>query len=273
MAELFDDVDDLDLPEDEPEATDTDNEDGEDSSTDEPGQKEEKLIPASQVNKIVQDRLSRQEKKMLEKYKDHDKLQQLSSYLDKYGYTGSLDDKLNAIKAQAEELEKTNELEKLQEEADKYGMSPELLKMIKDTQKEILDLKKDKQESLKALEQQKAVNTQIQAFDSKYAEKGISVEKLRQNPKFVKFNQVADPKLTLTQVYEQYIAIFGDAEAEAIAKIKLNLDRSTASGKERGGSDNTHGLSKDEIDLVDEYNQMNPKSKMSYSEFAKRKRR
>ena len=248
---------------------DTDDEDQDDGEGTKDKNAEAKFTQ-DDVNKIVQKRLRKNEAKIKAEYENklqgYGMLNEIIDDLHEYGYEGTPEEISKVLKKQVKDL-------KMQQ-----GMSEaeyDYMQSLKSLNKKVDSLIKEKTDADVAAKQQAKQQAefqeQVDELETTYKDKGITVEKLRHDPKFVKFNKIADPRLTLKQVLDLYLEMNGDAEAEAIAKIKLNSKRSTHSGKGVGGDDGTYGLSKDEIELVREFNKENPDHKMSFKEFANRK--
>lgn len=242
---------------------DTDDEEQDDGTKD---KNAEAKFTQDDVNKIVQKRLRKNESKIRAEYESklqgYGVLNEIIDDLHEYGYEGTPEEISKVLKKQVKDL-------KMQQ-----GMSEaeyDYMQNLKSLNKKVDSLIKGKTDADAAAKQQAEFQEQVDELEAAYKDKGITVEKLRHDPKFVRFNKIADPRLTLKQVLDIYLEMNGDAEADAIAKIKLNSKRSTHSGKGVGGDDGTYGLSKDEIELVREFNKENPDHKMSFKEFASRK--
>ena len=263
-----------DTIDDEEQNDDASSDDTDDEDQDGEGTKDknaEAKFTQDDVNKIVQKRLRKNEAKIRAEYEgklqNYDTLSEIIDDLHEYGYEGTPEEISKVLKQQVKDL-------KMQQS----GMSEEeydYMQNLKSLNKKVDSLIKEKTDADVAAKQQAKQQAefqeQVDELEAAYKDKGITVEKLRHDPKFVKFNKIADPRLTLKQVLDIYLEMNGEAEADAIAKIKLNSKRSTHSGKGVGGDDGTYGLSKDEIELVREFNKENPDHKMSFKEFASRK--
>jgi hypothetical protein len=197
----------------------------------------------------------------------------MSAALAKYGYAGDTKAQREAIEALVAEEEKNKELAELEAEADKEGMTPEALYKIKKAEREAAQLKREKEDAIKAAEaekkQKEAFDGQVKELEEAYP--GITYEKLMADPTFARFEKTVDRRLTWKQVYEEYLEIKQKTHNEVLKQVKHNMSRSTSSGKERGEGDGTFGLTDDEIEVVDEHNRRNPKIKMTYKEYADRK--
>lgn len=222
----------------------------------------EKTFTQAEVNGIIADRLSREgihdAKEIVELLKD-------------FGYEGSpaeikmiLREQAKEVKANREQAEREQELEDLQDQARQTGTSPELLAEIKALKAEIKAIKKKDEEktaeAAKVEKMQQEWNEYVAEFKEKHSD--IDLDKLVNNTKFQKFFNDSNPKLTLTQIYENYVDLVGGAEKAAIEKLKSNIDRSTSSGRSKGiEAGGTYGLTARQQELADE-------AGISYKKFA-----
>lgn len=219
----------------------------------------------AEVDRVVGERLGRER----QKYEGLEDLRELPDILKDFGYTGTPAEIKQAVRAHAQEYKKQAELEQLQAEAARNGTSPELAAEIKALKAEVSELKQYKESVTKEFsDKQKADQDwvkQVDAFTKKHPT--IDLEKLSENQKFLRF--VKGKNLPLIDLYEDFVDLLGGAEAEAIAKLQSNVDRSTSSGRQKGSAEGgTHGLTPRQIALVDDYNRGNPDKKMSYKEYA-----
>ncbi|CAI6073545.1 hypothetical protein [Cohnella sp. JJ-181] len=208
-----------------------------------------KTFTQEEVDRIVGERLARAKKP-----EDYDDLREIGEHLKEFGYSGTPAEVKAVLKQQAEEKRKAQELKDLEEEAEEKGASPELLADIKSLKDELKAIKKEKEDREQAAKDEKARqeawNKQETEFKDKHPD--VDLEKLGQNDRFVKFLSRANPTLSLLEVYEDFLDLVGGAEAAAIAKIKSNNDRSTASGKGGGGdhTGGTYGLNDHQVKLA-----------------------
>lgn len=224
----------------------------------------EKTFTQAELDAIIGERLSRER----QKYADYDELKGISDELETFGYRGTASEKKAVLRAQAEEARKKAELEELQNEAQQTGTTPELLSEIRQLKAELTELKKDKEAANAAREAQKRAQERAQVhlaeFGGKYPD--IDIDALLKNEKFGDFIQASNPNLTLVQIYERYKKLVGEAEAEALTKIKSNIDRSTSSGRDRGDSSGgTYGLTAKQQELAKEGGMTNKE----YADFLK----
>lgn len=202
----------------------------------------------AEVNRIVGERLARVKSDKPEDYED---LQEIAKDLEEFGYTGTPAEKKAAIKAYKESL-KGQQQSSYQEEiehaagdgeipdekvinalAKKFGVPAE---KVEKAIKKVISLDEAEEQKQKADE---SWNKQVKDFEEKY--ENISVEKLAQDQKFIKFAK--GKGLPLVELYEDYIEFLGDSEKEFTAKIQSNIDRSTSSGKQKGDAlGGTYGL-------------------------------
>jgi len=212
----------------------------------------------AEISKIIGDRLAR------EGVYD---LKEIAESLKEFGYTGTPAEVKQAIKEQAEynrtqtaEAQKRAEIDALKEQARNEGTSPELLAEIKALKADLTEIKGErtaqKQAEAQKIEFDNLRNTQIDEFRTNEKTKAIDLEKLNENPKFVKFlsnTKYSKGKDYLVKVYEDFVDLIGGAETEAIAKLKANADRSTSSGRNAGdASSGTYGLNARQMALADE---------------------
>lgn len=155
--------------------------------------------------------------------------------------------------------------DKLEEEAKKQGKTVEELREEEEN-KSFLARKrkeeKERQEAMKALEQQKAfVAADLDAFVKKFP--GVDPGKLEQNAKFRKFSKGRLYKEPLYEIYQDYLDVVGDAERSAVEKAAARSARSTGGGQSGGGDLLT---AKQRAEL-EEWNAANPSMKMTAKEF------
>lgn len=203
-----------------------------------------------------------------EGFYDHKEIVDL---LKDFGYEGTpaeikviLREQAKEVKAQQEQTARQQELEELQDQADRYGSNPELLAEIRAMRKKIESLEQERVEVQRQqqarLEANQKAQREVDEFAAKYPD--IDHAKLSANQKFNKFFRRADPKLTLTEVYEDFLELVGDVEKAAIEKTKSNLSRATGSGKAKLGAEGgTYGLTPRQMELADE-------NGISYKKFA-----
>ena len=226
------------------------------------------------VDKIIGERLSR------EGIQDKNEIVDL---LKEFGYEGTPAEIKFAVKQQAEEFKRQQveaieeeKLESLKEQAKEEGTTPQLLARIEKLEGKLSASDSERQAKEAVINQQieteKMFNAQVKYFEE--TEETNDLAKLNENPKFIKFLQKQRPTGKpdfLVEVYKDFVDLVGSAEAEATAKIKANLDRSTSSGRSKGdASGGTYGLKESQIATCDEWNRKNPHMKMSYKEFSER---
>lgn len=230
----------------------------EDDGTETP---EVKTFTQEDVDRIVGERLNREKGK----YEGYEDLRELADLVKSFGYEGATAAEIKAqLKAELDTRNKQQELKDLQDEAKQNGTSPELLAEIKALKAELTDIKQKTSKQDQEVEAKKkaseAWNAQVTEFQKTHAD--VDMEKLGQNTKFMKFLDNSNPKLTLSQVYANYLDVVSEAEKAAIAKITSNVNRSTSSGKGGGSLDaGTHGLS-------DHQQKLAKQNGMTYKEYA-----
>ena len=221
----------------------------------------------TEVNRIVEERLSRERSK----YADYDDLRGTITELNALGYEGNAKEVREAIKVAREESQRELELQALQEQEEIEGTSPALVKKMKDMEKELQTLKGEKEEKIRAAEERAQADAetaeQISEFENDYPD--VDLRTVLADEDFMEFMESSNPKLTVSQVYEKFNKYVHGAEKKAAAKIQSNLERSTSSGKQKGRND-TYGLTADQRTIVDDWNKScrNAKEKMTYEEFA-----
>lgn len=219
----------------------------------------------AKVNEIVTERLSRAK---AEKPSDYDDLKEIEKELESFGYQGTPAEKKAAIKAYKAEIEANKELEELQKEAQSSGKDPELLQAIKKLEKKIESLEGERTAQQQAADKRKqadeAWNSQVREMEETHPD--VDLETLSKDAKFLRFAK--GKTLPLKELYEDYVELVGDTQAEALLKDKSKEIRSTSSGKSQGSDGGTHGLSEGQKRVVDQWNDKNPDSKMTYKEYA-----
>lgn len=211
-----------------------------------------------EVDRIIGERLARAK---AEKPADYDDLKEIEKEIGDFFQGATPAEKKEAIRTYKQQIKAQQELAELEEQAKATGKDPELLKEIKALKDEIAEIKGERQATKQAEESKKqadaAWNTQVKEFQEKHED--IDLEKLNENASFVKFLSRSNPKMTLTQVYEHYVEIINDTEKAALEKAKTNADRSTSSGKEKGGGN--YGLTERQMQLAKD-------NGMTYKEYA-----
>jgi hypothetical protein len=212
----------------------------------------------AEVDRIIGERLGREKTK----YADYDDLKEIVPVLQEFGYQGTPAEIKAVLRAQAEEAKKQTLLQELEAEAKQTGMTPEILAEIKVIKSKIAQYEKKEKETLQAMENRTKADQewvkQVDAFTKKHPT--VDLEKLSENQKFLRFVKGKD--LPLIDLYEDFVEIIGGAEAEAIAKLQSNVDRSTSSGRQKGdASGGTYGLTPRQQELAKD-------GGMSFKEYA-----
>ena len=229
-------------------------------------QQEEKTFTQAELEKIIGERLHRERNKHeneLAEYKE------TLNELEEFGYTGTVQEKREAIRAYKEELKKAQELESLQDEATQTGTSPELLAEIRELKKELSEIKAERQAKEQSIKDEAKKNAeweqQINDFEEAYPD--VDLKELNNNDRFIKF--IKGKQGTLKELYDDFSDFIGEAEKSTIIKLKSKESRSTTSSKSSGASDGgTYGLNSEQLATLDEWNRRNPQMKMSVKEFA-----
>jgi chromosome segregation ATPase len=226
----------------------------------------EKVFSQADVDRIVGERLHRERSKHeteLAEYKE------TLNELEEFGYTGTVQEKRQAIRAYKEELKKAQELESLQDEATQSGTSPELLAEIRELKKELSEIKAERQAKETAMKEEVRKNKewedQITEFEEAYSD--VDLKELNNNDRFIKF--IKGKQGTLKDLYADFVDFIGDTEKSTIIKMKSKEARSTTSSKGSGGSDGgTYGLNSEQLATLEDWNRRNPQMKMSPKEFS-----
>jgi hypothetical protein len=161
-----------------------------------------------------------------------------------FGYEGTPEEIRKQVAKDVELDEREKELADLQEEADRTGANPDLLKRIKDLEKTIETLSKKTEEDEVAKVQNAEDRQQIQqevADLRKAFPKMTDAEykALDGNKAFLGMIRNS-PSLTLTEVYRNYRAVVKDAQRLVNDRRDSKRDRVTGGGSDGGG---TYGLS------------------------------
>lgn len=192
----------------------------------------------AEIDRVVQERLNRERSK----YNDYEDVKAITEELKAFGYEGTPAEIRAAIKQQREEIQKQQELEELQQQANDEGTSPELLAEIKELKKELSTLKGERDAQKEAEEQKKANdeawNKQVNEFKEVHPE--VDLDALADDKKFAKF--VKGKNMPLLELYEDFMDFTGESDAEIAARIAIKKERSTGSGKEASSEGSTHGL-------------------------------
>lgn len=228
----------------------------------------EKTFTQAELDKIIGERLTRERNKYESELKEY---QETLNELEDFGYTGTVQEKREAIRAYKAEIAKAQELEQLKQEASTTGTSPELLAEIRELKKELSDIKAERQakeNELKHAQKQKEIwDSQLKEFEEAYPD--VDLEELDKNQKFVKF--IKGKNARLKELYDDFVDFIGEAEKETIIKLKSKEMRSTSGGKGSGSSSaegGTYGLSDAQMETLREWNAKNPQMKMTAKEFA-----
>jgi cell division ATPase FtsA len=257
---------------------------GEGEDTDDEGkEKPEKMYTRSQMEKIIQDNIKRVEKKYQGELSEAGELKKIKDSLVKYGYKGDAKEIAAAIESMVEEKTLNDDLEGLKAQLDDAEMDgaskaaiTAVMKKISKLEMKIEKNQGEKDEALKKLEEkqkkQDAFDAELKKQDEELQEKhpGVTIDKLLKNPRFAKFEKNANPRLTYLEVYEAYMDFASDSEKEAIEKLTDKQQRSTSSGKDKGDMDSTWGLTRDQMDLVDDFRRKNPGTKLTYKSYAEK---
>lgn len=203
----------------------------------------------AELNRIIEERLSREKAK----YADYDDVKGIAEELKAFGYEGTPREIREAVKSQREAAAKQAELEALKDEAKQDGASPALVAAIKKLEAKIEALEKPIQAKAQEEEAQKAAaeawNAQVKEFEETYPD--IDMTSLADDEDFMDFLRASAPNQSMAKVWGRYSKLVGKAKAEATAKIKSNVDRSTSSGRSKSDPNGgTYGLSSTQQELA-----------------------
>ena len=216
-----------------------------------------------ELDRIVGERLAREKSK----YANYEELDGIRQELQAAGYEGTPSEIRAKVKEQREAFEASQatieELEEKQEGGERLTQAEK--KLLEKASKFVEKEEKKQEEEEKQSAQQTYYNQQKELLLEKH---NIDADDLEKNSKFMKFvkgKSISD----LCEVYEDFVDFIGQTEADAIIKTKSKEERSTSGGKNAnaGGS---HGLTDAQKQLVDEWNEENPRLKMSYKDYAEK---
>jgi len=231
-------------------------------------QQSEKTFTQSELDKIVADRLARAKSP-----DDYEDLKEVLAELEEYGYPQTAKETREMIRQQKATAKAERELEELEEQADRSGTSPELLREIKELKNELKELTDEKKAIAAAKESEKAKieadkkanddwKTQVDEIETKYPD--INLASLEDNAKFMKFIKGKGGQ-SLVELYEDFEELIGEAESNAIKKAMSKAERSTGTGK--GNSGGTSILNEQQKDTLKTWNTKYPHMQMSEKEF------
>ena len=227
----------------------------------------------AELDRIIGERVARAK---AEKPADYDDLKRLEKSVEKFEYKGTAKEKADALEAYLENKKQEQELADLEEQAKTQGTSPELLKEIREAKKDAKEAK-DKLAAIEAKETEAIQSSQKAKLQEEnyQAQRKLLLEKhevdadnLEKNAKFMKFMK-GKSNINLIEEYEDFVDFIGETETEAIKKVMSKEARSTSGGKGENSGGN-HGLTKDQMETVNDWNKKNPRMQMSYREFAEK---
>jgi hypothetical protein len=198
---------------------------------------EVKLIPQSEVDRIVQERLARDRKKV------EPSLSFIERQAKKHGL--SPEDYIRAVEEQ-------EALESVKDEAEEKGVDPETLLELKRSKEKLAELeRKEAEERAKRdAEEAQRGEWEKQVADFTAAYPGVDVAKLAENAEFMDFIKDLNPSLPLTRMYERFTK-YSDAEKAARkANADANSQRSTSSGRDVSSGGVDYGLSDHQKELA-----------------------
>jgi len=230
----------------------------------------EKTFTQTELNEIVEKRLARAK---AEKPDDYDDLLAIASVMEEYGFTGTAAEKRAALKAVNEKNRTERELQEINEEAEKTGHSPEIIKELKDAKKKNKEAQKkldgytkietEKQKVIEAQEEADA-NWERQFKEFVESHEDIDIDELVKDAKFVKYAKKHTGELT--EIYDDYLELM-ESNSQSIAdKFKKSESRSTGGGKNIPSSGNIK-LSTETQKTMDDWNKRYPKNPMTPKDF------
>lgn len=210
----------------------------------------------AKVNEVVQERVGRVKKELPE---DYEKLKEIASTLEDFGFTGSVDEKITALKTEKETRKQAQQADTYKEAVQSYEGVTELpsdaviAALAKQFNKDPETMKKALEKQVEATEKeakekefQAQWDKQLKDFVEKYSD--VDLEKLDNDLKFRKF--VKGKNLPLVELYEEYVDFVGETEKEienlkkTVQAKEANLKNSeTATGSVKGESPNSEFIS------------------------------
>jgi hypothetical protein len=174
---------------------------------------------------------------------DADSPDEVFGLLRKFGYEGTPEEIRKQVAKDVELDEREKELADLQDEADRTGANPDLLKRIKDLEKTIKTLSKKTEESEeeKAQTAESRQQAQQEIADLRKAFPKMTdteYKALDSNKAFLDMIR-SSPTLPLVEVYRNYRAVVKDAQKLVNERRDSKRDRVTGGGSDGGG---TYGL-------------------------------
>ena len=201
---------------------------GEPAGIEEP---KEKTFTQAELDTIIKDRLAR-EKKVQVPETPYEKF--VREQATKFGLTP--DEYIGKVSKQQER-------EALEAEAQSRGKTVQEV----ETERRLMALEGEKQASLKVKQDQERFIEQEAELAKAYPK--LDLKKLDQNERFIKFLVDSNPKLTLLQVYENYVELTGAVRKSTERIDEGRRERSTGAGGDSPIDDAEVLLTKDERKL------------------------
>jgi len=228
-------------PEDDDEFEDIDLDDFEedDNLDDDAGKKPdlepEKKFTQADIDRIVGERLAR-EKKQVSKTPHQEFVEKQATRLGitPEQYMQRFEDTVHTSELQREALEKGKD-------PDQYVHDKQLEERLNRIEAE--KSAKEKTDAAQA-EADEAWIKQEKEFMEAHPE--VDLKKLNDSETFTEFAANSNPRLSLLQIYNNYVKLVGKAEAEAITRSTRRSERSTGSGREPAGVDADTMLTKEQ---------------------------
>ena len=220
----------------------------------------------AKVDSIVAERLSRAKQ---EKPADYEDLKGVDALLEELGYSGTPAEKREALTQLANSYKTTDDvIEDVVEDgeipdeavlkalAKKFGTTPE--KLEKSMKKAIEADDADERKTQADADWKR----QVAEFETAHAD--TDLEELNKDAKFIKFAKTHNG--SLSTIYEDYLEILQETEANIADKFKKSESRSTGAGGKQPQSGSIK-LSTEEQNTLNDWNRRNPQMQMTPQKF------
>ena len=214
------------------------------------GEKAEKMLPQSEVDRIVKERLAREKSKHEQevgKFVPYQKF--VEAQAKKHGM--SPQEYLTAV-------EEAERLESVADEAEKAGMQPEAYLEYQDAKEKAKAYEAKQQQEQAEAKSREEWERQVSEFKEKHP--NVDLYKLGGNADFLEFIEELSPKLSLADKYDRYMKYRAAEKAAKEAEEKSRAERGTSSG--RGVSEG------EDYGLSDTQKRLAKENGMSYKEYA-----
>ena len=227
---------------------------------------EGKKFSQDDVNRIVAERLARAKS---EKPADLDDLKAIAEKLEELGYSGSTYEKRQALEALVASYKEPEQViddvvedgeipdeAVLKALAKKFGTTPE--KLEKSMKKAIEADDADERKTQADADWER----QVAEFETAHAD--TDLEELNKDAKFIKFAKTHNG--SLSTIYEDYLEILQETEANIADKFKKSESRSTGAGGKQPQRGSIK-LSTEEQNTLNDWNRKNPQMQMTPQKF------